>query len=120
MNNSLKKFQAWRSRREQRSLERWERIRAEGKLRFVVQTSLTYGLSVVGVIDVFDRIFDGTQNFVSLRHIIYYVLVGIAIGFIGWSDMEAKYRKALHKARLPALSSGDLTPHNNSLRITSD
>ena len=120
MNNLAKKFDGWRSRRHQRSLERWERIRAEGKLRFVFQTSLTYGLTVVGLIDVWNHIFDSAQDFISLRQIIYYVLVGVAAGLIGWSDMEAKYRKALHKARVPALSSGDLPPHNHPLRITSD
>jgi hypothetical protein len=120
MTKSLKKFLAWHSRREQRSLESWERIRAEGKLRFVFNTSLTYGLSVVGVMDVLNRIFSSGQHAISLRNVIYYVLVGIALGFFGWSSMESKYQKALYKARLPKLFSGELPPRDYPLRITSD
>ena len=86
----------------------------------MLQSSLTYGLTVVGVLDVIDYFFDGAQHSISLRHLIYYMLAGIFMGFFGWSDMEAKYRQALHKARVPKVSSGDLLPHNHPLRITSD
>ena len=81
MNNSLKKYQALRSRREQRSLERWAQIRAEGQKWFVVKTSLTYGLTMVGVMDVYARIVDIAPRSISLRSVIYYVLIGIPIGF---------------------------------------
>ena len=57
----LKRIQAWRSRRhqrrEQRSLERWEQIRAEGKSRFVVRTALTSGLTVVGATHAYESFF---------------------------------------------------------------
>ena len=121
MNNSLKKFQAWRSRRQLRSLERWEQIRAEGKARFVVRTALTYGLTVVGLIHVSDQVFlDGAQPSISLFKLIVFVLVGVVGGREGWNAREAKYQKALHEARVQASASGALPPHNNALQITAD
>jgi len=120
MNNPLKKFQVWRSQREQRELERWARVRAQGKVRFVVNAALTFGLTVCGLMDVSDRIFDAAQHSISLWKVVYYVLAGILVALIGWSNMEAKYQHALHEARLPALSSGDLPPNDDPLRITSD
>ena len=120
MNNPLKKSQARRSRREQRSLERWAEIREEGKARFVLITSLTYGLSMVGVMDVLNGIFSSAQQSISLRDIIYYVVIGLPLGFLGWSSMESRYQKALHEARVPKLSSGELPPRDYPLRITSD
>jgi len=120
MNNSLRRIQAWRSRREQRSLERWEEIRAEGKARFVFRTSLTFGLTMVGATDFFDRIFDIDPHTITLGKVVYYVLAGIPIALIGWSNMEAKFQHALHEARVPALSGGEHPHNSNSLRITSD
>ena len=119
MINPLTKYEAWNLRREQRSLERWAQIRVEGKPRFVVTTALTYGLSVVGVTDVVYRILSVGEHAIS-RNIIFYVLGGIAVGFVGWSSMESKYQKALHKARRSKLSSGELPPRDYPLRITSD
>src|SRR6185369_3184121 len=58
----LKRIQARRSRREQRWLERWARIRAEGKTRFVLEGALTYGLTIVGAGDAYDWIFHGTHS----------------------------------------------------------
>lgn len=115
MINSLKKYQAWRSRSEQRSMERWERIRAGGQLRFVINTSLTFGLTIVGVSDVADWLSSSGPDAISLGNIIYYVLIGIPVSLVGWSTGESKYLQALHAARLPALSSGH---HNSPLGIT--
>ena len=114
MINALKNYRAWSSRREQRELARWERIRADGKLRFVLNASLSFGLTVVGLMDVFG------ERSISLPYVIYYVLVGIPAGFLGWSNMESKYQRALHKARVPKLSNGELPPHDYPLRITSN
>jgi hypothetical protein len=120
MNNSLNKYQAWRSRKEQRSLQRWAEIRAEGKARFVLITSLTYGVSMVGVMDVLNYIFSSAQQSISLGNIIFYLLTGLVVAFVGWSSMEFKYQKALHEARVPKLSTGELPPRDYPLRITSD
>jgi len=124
MNNSLKKFQAWRSRRQQsskrRELKRWEKIRARGKARFVFNAALTYGLTVVGLTDVYERIFYSAQHSISLGSLIYYLLGGIPIGLIGWTSMEADYQKALRETRVQASPTGELPPPNSPLRITAD
>ena|GEM_PF-2961852 len=48
MKDWLKPIQAWRSkrqhRRQQRLLERWERVRAKGKTRFVLRIALQFML----------------------------------------------------------------------------
>jgi|SRR6185503_6149675 len=105
----LKRIQAWRSQRQVRSLERWAQIRAEGKSRFVVRTALTYGLAVVGVLDVLEYLQYGGQ-YVSLFHLMYYLLTGIPLALIGWSSMESKYYKTLHEARVKALPNVKSTP----------
>jgi len=120
MNHTLKKYQARRSQKEQRSLERWAEIRADGKVRFVLITSLTFGVSTVGVTDALNSISSSTQHSITLGNIVYYVLIGLAIGFFGWSSMESKYQKALHEARVPKLYSGDGPPNEDALRITLD
>lgn len=109
MKKWLKRFRAWRARSELRSLERWEQIRAKGKRRFVVNAALTYGFTVVGATHLFENLFYGPYP-ISLARLIYYLLVGIPIGLIGWSSMEAKYQKALREA-----SSGSKTlPHGET------
>lgn len=112
MKGSLKRIQAWRSvrhqRREQRSLEWWERIRAEGKKRFVWRTGLTYGLSVAGITDVVQRGFYGEADPLLLK-IVFWVVCGIVMGWHTWTAMEAKREDALRKARAKAL------PNNQSL-----
>jgi hypothetical protein len=77
MNSSLQRIKAWRSRRQRRSLERWEQIRAAGKKRFIVRTGLTYGLTVVGATDFFNHVFaGGTQPSISLIKLSVFVLFG--------------------------------------------
>lgn len=92
----------------------------EGKARFVFNTALTYGLTVVGLTDVYERIFYSAQHSISLGSVIYYLLVGIPIGLFGWSSMEGKYHKALREARVPASPTGELPPHNNPLPTTAN
>src|SRR5687767_6810725 len=103
MNNSLKKFQAWRSRRRSRrercSLQQWEQIRVEGKTRFVRRTALTYGLTYVGLTDVYQRVIYGETESLILLKLIFFVLFGVLMQSSIWSDMESKYKKDLLEAR---------------------
>ena len=46
MRKWLKRRQAWRVQRQQLSLDRWERVRAKGKTRFIVRTALALGVAV--------------------------------------------------------------------------
>ena len=113
MKGSLKRIQAWRSRRvqrrDQRSLEWWERERAKGKTRFVIRSALTYGLTIVGLTDILGHLFSSTEPFLLAKGI-FFTLCGILIGLNTWSTMEAKYKKALDEARLKALPSGKSPP----------
>jgi hypothetical protein len=124
MNNSLKKIQAWRSRRQQsskrRELKRWEKIRAQGKARFVFGGALTSGLTVAGVFDVIDNVFYGGTKFSLLSNVILYPIMGLVIGLFTWWDMEGKYNAALIDARVKASPSGELPSHSNPSQITAD
>ena len=124
MNNSLKQFQAWRSRRqhrtEQRSLERWEKIRARGKARFVSGSALTCGLTAAGILDVIDNVFYGGTKYSLLSNAILYMLMGLVIALFTWWDMEGKYNAALIDARVKASPGGQLPSHSNPSQITAD
>ena len=124
MNNSLKKFQAWHSRRQEnnkrRDLERWEKIRARGKTWFVFSGALTSGMTVAGIFDVIDNVFYGGTKFSLLSDAILYMIMGLVTGLITWWDMEGKYNAALIDARVKASSSGALPPHDNPSQITAD
>jgi hypothetical protein len=124
MNNSLKKFQAWRSLRQQsskrRELERWEKIRARGKAQFVFGTAVAYGLTMAGVLDVVDHVFYGGTKYSLLSNAIFYPIMGMVIGHATWWDMERKYKAALIDARVKASPSGELPSHINPSQITAD
>jgi len=106
MKGSLKGIQAWRSRRvqrrHQRSLEWWERERANGKTRFVIRSALTYGLTIVAVTDIVGHLFHNTQP-LALAKGVFFTFFGVLMGLSTWSDMESKYKKALNEARSKAL-----------------
>ena len=101
MNSALKKYKAWRTRKQDRWLEYWTRIRAEGKTRFVLEGALTYGLTIVGAGDAYDWIFHGAHS-LSLSGLIGRLLFGIPVALIWWSSAESQYRKALNKAQVRA------------------
>jgi hypothetical protein len=118
MNNSPSKLQAWRSRRKLRSLKQWEKIRTKGKARYVIQSAVTWGLSMVGLMDVYEHLFGSGQSSISLIWIIGYVGMGFIGAFSGWDTMEGKYQNALIDARVNAAPSG--ATHNSPLQITVD
>ena len=115
MNSSLSRIQAWRSRRvqrrHQRSLEWWERVRTEGKKRFVWRTSLTYGLTMAGVIDVIQRGFYSEVDPLLLK-IVFGVGFGIFMAWDTWTTMEAKREDVLRKARTIALPNSQTLPQS--------
>lgn len=103
MNRWIKGILVWRSAkrslRERRSLEKWEQIRAEGKKRFVRRTALAYALTMVGMTDVVQRLFERETESFILFNLFFYVLVGFILAPYAWSNREAKYQKALSEAR---------------------
>ena len=113
MSKWLKRIQAWRSRKEQRSLQRWEQVRAEGKAQFVRRTALTFGLTIVGATHLFDQVFlSGTNSSMSLSllKLFFFVLFGFSMASDIWSKREAQYQNALTAARVKASPGGELPP----------
>ncbi|HET6979063.1 MAG TPA: hypothetical protein VFI24_22205 [Pyrinomonadaceae bacterium] len=109
MTTRLEKIEARRIRKEQQALEQWQQVRTKGKLRFVIETAMTWGLTMTGVFDVIEYFLQGKHS-LSLSAFCFYLLIGIGSGFGGWSSMEGKYQKALNKGRK--------TPPDPRLRIT--
>lgn len=95
-----------------RSLERWEKIRALGKTRFVFGSALAYGLTVAGIADVLDSVFYGGSKYSLLSNTILYSIIAIVLGHVTWWDMEGKYQAALIDARRKA--TGESFPHNTT------
>jgi len=111
MKRILTIIQGWRHRRERRSLERWEQIRAEGKKRFVVRTALTFGVLMVAWTDVTNvLLFNEIKPAISVVKLIFNVLIGFFIGSSAWKDREAKYQKALRETRARALPDSTKLP----------
>jgi hypothetical protein len=115
MKRILTIIQAWRQRRERRSLERWEQIRAEGKKRFVVRTALTFGVLMVAWTDVVNvLLFAEIKPAISILKLIFSVLLGFFVGSSAWTDREAKYQKALRETRATALPDSTKLPTNRA------
>jgi|SRR5215213_607459 len=111
MKSLLKEIQAWRSRRQQRWLERWEQTRAEGKRRFIVRTAITNALTVVGATYVYEHLFyGGTLSAISLVELLAFVFIGLIGGPEGWSNRESRYQNALREARAKALPANRNSP----------
>ena len=115
MNSALQRIQAWRSlrkeRKERRALEWWERKRVEGKTRFVWRSALVYGLSTAGVIDILQRAWYGQADSL-LFNAIFFVVCGIIMGSMTWSEMEAKREDALRKAHAKTLPGSQTVPQS--------
>ena len=112
MRSSLQKFQAWRSRSELLSLQRWEQERAKGEARFVFKTALTYSLTVGGVTHVYQSLVHGHAP-ISLLNLVVYLLVALLAASSRWSIKEDKYFAALNEARIQTSVRSEPPPHNN-------
>ena len=85
--------------REQRSLERWERERAQGKVRFVLRQAMIFPVMMTVINDLSGYIFDGAVPVFRIRSILIYLLIGMVAAFMGWSSREGKYKRALLNRR---------------------
>lgn len=115
MQKWLKRFQAWRAKRQQFSLERWERrqrvsldrwerVRAKGKTRFIVRNALTLGVIVPVATEILDYLFDDGISFSRLLgRIIFFSAFGIPLAFSTWSNQETNYKNARLEHRMKAL-----------------
>jgi hypothetical protein len=73
-------------------------VRAEGKPRFVLETTAAFGLTMVGLTDVVDYLSVGSHS-MSLSKLLIYLVGGFIGGLVSWSSMENKYNKALNKTQ---------------------
>jgi hypothetical protein len=104
MKRLLGKVQDLRSQRDLRYLARWELIRAKGRDRFVLRTTLTFTLLMIPTSDFIDYLVDGSMHPWSERFWInagVYFMTGVAMGYSSWTSMENKYRDALRERRIP-------------------
>jgi len=114
MRKWLNRIQAWRSRKELRSLQWWERERAYGKSRFIYRYALTLGLTVAAVSDVSKHVGFGGESESLLFKGIFYAAAGAIGASFTWDSWERKYKKAL----LEAQSSGHALPHRNVKQVS--
>lgn len=101
MNRLRKRIQDFHVRRRERDqrrlIERWGAIRAKGKARFVLRSTLTGGLGVAAMLDIAAYI-TGTQPPSLLFNLIIYSIIGFVASLYTWWDMEGRYnayRKSL-------------------------
>jgi len=66
---------------------------------------------VVGMTDVYENLFHG-HNYVSLDHLLYYLLMGFPVAWSAWSGLENDYQRALKEARERATLGSTTTPQD--------
>lgn len=98
MKRWIKKYKAWQSRGEVRSLLKWERTRAKGKARFVWRGALAYCLIMIPAVAYCNYYWNGTrQSWQSADfwgEVIRYFVTGGFVAFASWGGMEFKYNRA--------------------------
>ena len=114
MRKWLNRIQAWRSQKELRSLQWWERERAYGKSRFIWRSALTLGLTVAAVSDVSHQLGFGGESENLLLKGIFYAAAGAIGASVTWDSWERKYKKAL----LEAQSSSHALPHRDVKQVS--
>ena len=113
MKRWFKRLQVLHSQRKLRSLARWERIRAQGKARFVVRGALMYSLILIPAKDFSDYFVDGKMQPWSETfwvNTITYCISGVFIGLFSWASMEGRYENALLEHQTAA---GEIDPHRS-------
>ena len=100
------------------SLQKWEKIRAKGKTRFVVQTAFVWGLTVAGMTHAFNTIFLNDPNYLSLGRVIFTVLGGSVFGLMVWREGEKEYQKALREIRVKAVAANSSPSESQGLSKT--
>src|SRR5262245_8796339 len=104
MKRWLSKVQDLRSQRDLRSLARWELIRAKGRDRFVLRTTLIFSLIMIPTRDFIDYLVDGRMHPWSEKFFIdagVFFITGVAMGYSSWRAMEGKYHDALRERKIP-------------------
>ena len=95
------KMWAWKLRRDQRALQDWVRVRAGGRGRYVLRTTLLISAAMFTV----HEIVGDTVGFLTIATAL---CSGVAISYFTWSDSEDRYKRALAEGRVNNAPSGIL------------
>jgi hypothetical protein len=87
------------SRREQRSLERWEQEREQGIARYVLRQTMIFPVMMTVLNDVSGFVLDGSVPVFRTRSLVMYLLTGIVLSLFAWSHQEGKYKRTLRHRR---------------------
>jgi hypothetical protein len=89
-----KRFNDWHCKKLQYTLEQWAEIRAKGRGQFVLRQAFTFTVFATALLDVVHQIFH-FGSFSLWGSIAQYAFTGVFIGYVTWSEKEAKYKRAL-------------------------
>lgn len=95
MSTGLQKIAAWHAEKEQRSLERWEKIRAHGRPQFVVTIALSYAGLMILIRGIFEYFVEGNIMVSYIGRILFDLVAGAIAALWGWSSREREYRDSL-------------------------
>lgn len=95
MKRLLKRYEAWRSRRQQLSLERWAQERSRGMWQFLLRQAFSFAVLMTAGRDIVAHFFsDGDDEFSPWFYLVQYTVTGIFLGYMAWGKMEGKYKDA--------------------------
>ena len=101
MSNLWKRYNGWRSRRQQLSLESWAQERTKGKLQYVLREAFAFFVLMAASRNVLDHLFFRPNHEFALGfYIVVYAVTGMFFGSRQWEKLEAQYQDALSKRRL--------------------
>ena len=87
-------------------IEEWGVIRAKGKARYVLRSTLFFGFGVAALNDIVAHIL-GNQPAGLLSNLIKYSIMGLIVAFLTWWDMEGRYKAACIDAHRKSLLSAN-------------
>ncbi len=103
MKRWMSKIETWHVLSNQRDLERWARIRTDGRTLYIINGALSFGLYIIVMNDISGGGF-GVPVVLSAH------LIGAVVAWFAWRNIEKKYQRALLKAqrKAPATSTNIL------------
>jgi len=88
------------------SAARWEKNRAKGKVRFVLQMGVIWGLLMAGLMDGVHHFSTPGAKFLPdfAGYLVVFLAAGILYGIFMWNMLEAAYRNYLSRQELESLN----------------
>lgn len=96
MKNLWKAYRVWEERRWRKNIPWWERKRAKGEARYVLETTLTWGGLMVILSTSYDYFIEHDFSYFKLLiSLLLYFAAGGALGLGTWRDNERRYLELL-------------------------